>query len=1268
MLSRKKIIAIIAFIFMSLIMFTFANPGNTDTAPVINVDPLLVKIVLGTDYDVMTGVTVKDDNDTLTADADITDTKALAVGDHVITYSVTDTSNNTDTAERTIRVLTLSGDEDLDGYTNKEEVVALTNFDDINDRPTYAREATITLSVGNVYTMEVFGVEPTFTASATDVADGVLPVVITNNINPNIVGTYTVTFRATDSLGNVRTILRPFTVVDSAIPVITLTGDATINIVKGLTTYTDQGAVVTDNYDTGLLASVVLLGDPLVVGSYTLTYNAIDLSGNNALPVVRTINVLDPKADLDGDKYTNGEEVLAETDFNNAESHPEYNYAPTIEEDNFSHMEINTTIPTFTATATDVADGDVIVNIEHDINSHVLGEYTITFTATDSLGNVTILEKDFHVVDTTAPIVTLNGGDMNVEINTTFTDPGFTITDNSGEVLPLILNVYYSPTGADGTWVGALGNEVRTNVLGHYAVWYGAEDSSHNEAYAMRRYVTVVDTKKPIVTLNGGDMNVEINTIFTDPGVIVTDNSGEVLTANLTVYYSPTGADSTWVGALGNEVRTNILGHYAVWYGAEDSSHNVADSVRRYVTIVDTKKPVVTLIGGNMTVEINTIFTDPGVIITDNSGEVLTSNLTVYYSPTGADGTWVGALGNEVRTNVLGQYNVWYGAEDSSHNVADSVRRTVTISDTKKPIINLVGGNMTVEVNTTFTDPGVIITDNSGEVLTANLTVYYSPTGADGTWVGALGNEVRTNVLGQYNVWYGAEDSSHNVADSVRRTVTVSDTTKPIITKKVASDVYYEVGSILPSIADLVIAIDNYDGNITDHVYILANPNMNRIGTYLVEFYVLDSSGNRGYTPLRVHVIDTKKPVVTLIGGNMTVEINTIFTDPGVIITDNSGEVLTANLTVYYSPTGADGTWVGALGNEVRTNVLGQYNVWYGAEDSSHNVADSVRRTVTISDTKKPIINLVGGNMTVEVNTTFTDPGVIITDNSGEVLTANLTVYYSPTGADGTWVGALGNEVRTNVLGQYNVWYGAEDSSHNVADSVRRTVTVVDLIKPVITLIGGNIELVIGQTFTDPGFTVSDNYALLTNADVVVNSDVNINAEGTYHVTYTVSDGFNTTTVTRTVVVGPLITELSVSDPSGPTAYNGFVIEFNRDFIVNNGNQITISYEYSVDGGNYLAANFTKNLSTYPAMLQIGSTKILTKTIKFWGMSFDVFNPGTIPNDGDVSMQENSANTRLPEIYSQVQAGKQVKVRTVIKFILENGAVVTYKLTPVQYN
>jgi hypothetical protein len=59
-------------------------------------------------------------------------------------------------------------------------------------------------------------------------------------------------------------------------------------------TFTDPGATVSDNIDTGLSASVSGSVDTSTVGSYTLTYNATDNAGNSATPVIRTVNVVEP--------------------------------------------------------------------------------------------------------------------------------------------------------------------------------------------------------------------------------------------------------------------------------------------------------------------------------------------------------------------------------------------------------------------------------------------------------------------------------------------------------------------------------------------------------------------------------------------------------------------------------------------------------------------------------------------------------------------------------------------------------------------------------------------------------------------------------------------------------------------------------------------------------------------------------------------------------------------------------------------------------------
>ena len=80
---------------------------------------------------------------------------------------------------------------------------------------------------------------------------------------------------------------------DTTAPVITLTGEATINLNVG-DAYTESGATATDDVDGEV--AVVISGsvDTNVAGTYTITYNASDGASNPAVEVTRTVNVVTP--------------------------------------------------------------------------------------------------------------------------------------------------------------------------------------------------------------------------------------------------------------------------------------------------------------------------------------------------------------------------------------------------------------------------------------------------------------------------------------------------------------------------------------------------------------------------------------------------------------------------------------------------------------------------------------------------------------------------------------------------------------------------------------------------------------------------------------------------------------------------------------------------------------------------------------------------------------------------------------------------------------
>lgn len=250
-MDKKKIIAIILFILLGLLIFTFANPGPStldpvevpgqsdgdkdteddekieepdvdaeydeddeetdrpvveiDNAPIIEINPKTITILLGQNYDVMTGVKASDDNDIVKVTASVIDTTKLEVGTHTITYTTSDRAGYTTTATRTIVVLDPKGDNDEDGYTNEEEIENGNNPDDKEDHPDYNTKPTIDFSAC-ITSMVVYDELPNFEecVKATDEFYGTegVTIEVTNDVNPNQFGKYTITVVAKDNLEN----------------------------------------------------------------------------------------------------------------------------------------------------------------------------------------------------------------------------------------------------------------------------------------------------------------------------------------------------------------------------------------------------------------------------------------------------------------------------------------------------------------------------------------------------------------------------------------------------------------------------------------------------------------------------------------------------------------------------------------------------------------------------------------------------------------------------------------------------------------------------------------------------------------------------------------------------------------------------------------------------------------------------------------------------------------------------------------------------------
>ena len=288
--------------------------------------------------------------------------------------------------------------------------------------------------------------------SVIDYEDGDLTgtknVVITSNVNMNVVGNYEIIYRATDSHGNSTVAVRNVYVRDLTPPVGVLLGKHKDTVAVG-TTYNDPGVSMSDNYDTALTLKVTSTLNTNVLGTYRITYKVIDASGNRGSTLIRTVVVVDtiaPRIIVPGGSDTIVVEVYQKFDLD------------VVVTDNYY------------AALSPTVEGEFYKRFPDSIPTK-LGVYALVYTVSDSSGNSTTVTKPVLVGDFTAP-------EIDVII------PGIEVT-NLEELPPLedLVNVtdnYYAVSDLVFTIVGGDWEDRDTTKEGTYFITIRAEDPSGN--------------------------------------------------------------------------------------------------------------------------------------------------------------------------------------------------------------------------------------------------------------------------------------------------------------------------------------------------------------------------------------------------------------------------------------------------------------------------------------------------------------------------------------------------------------------------------------------------------------------------------------------------------------------------------------------------------------------------------------------------------------------------------------------------------------------
>ncbi|MES2332665.1 MAG: LamG-like jellyroll fold domain-containing protein [Bacteroidota bacterium] len=554
--------------------------------------------------------------------------------------------------------------------------------------------------------------------------------------------TITRTWKATDIAGNYSECVQTITVQDITKPVITCSGDVTVNCQDDNTSAATGVATATDNCAGSANIAITqsdastYSSDPSNVLHYnytiTRTWKATDIAGNYS-ECVQTITV----QDITKPVITCPGNITVNCQNNNSSS------------------------ATGVATATDNCAGSANIAItQSDAStyssdpSNVLHyNYVITRTwrATDVAHNYSECVQTITVQDVTKPVITCPGNvTVNCQDNNTSTATGVaTATDNcAGSANIAITQSDVSTYSSDPS-----------NVL-HYnyvitRTWR-ATDVAHNFSECVQT-ITVQDVTKPVITCPGNiTVNCQDNNTSAVTGVATaTDNC--VGAANIAITQSDV---STYSSDPSNVLHYNYV--ITRTWRATDVAHNFSECVQT-ITVRDITKPVITLPSAiTLNCQDNTSPANTGTA----TGTDICSPVTITYSDVS---TQVASLTSAAHYNYT--ITRTWTATDVTGNYISGVQ-TITVRDIAKPVITLPAAiTLNCQDNSSPANTGTA----TGTDICSPVTITYSDVNTQVTSLTSAGHYNYTIT----RTWTAADATGNNISGV--QIITVRDITKPVI-------------------------------------------------------------------------------------------------------------------------------------------------------------------------------------------------------------------------------------------------------------------------------------------------------------------------------------------------------------------------------------------------------------------------------------------------------------------------------------------------------
>ena len=951
----------------------------------------------------------------------------FSVGVHTITWSATDTANNTGSAT---------------------QIVTITD----TGAPVLTLPANMTVEAD-----AASGATVSYTVSASDIVDGVLtPACTPASGSTFALGTTSVSCSVTDSASLTTSGGFNISVVDTTAPIVSAPLDVTTEA-TGLTTAVSLGVASAMDQVSGVITPIPSNNGPFTVGVYNIIWSATD-TANNTGTASQTVTITDttaPSLNLPADisqgaasaagaivNYSASANDIAEgsivvsclpasgsmftigttavncsaTDSSNNSASASFNVtvadtgAPTLSLPANITAEATSAsgaIVSFTATANDAIDGVIAAScIPASGSTFGLGNNAVNCSAQDLEGNSASAGFTISIIDTTPPGVT---APVSVSVEAT------------GVTTPVTLGNASATDLVSGTLTPSASSSGPFTVGVHTITWT-ATDAANNTGSATQT-VTITDTTAPMLSLPTGIRQEATSA------------------AGAMVSYSATANDivdgviaANCVPASGS---TFALGISVVTCNATDSS-SLTTTGSFNVSVVDTTPPVVTS-PANISIEATGSFTAVS-LGTATANDTVSGVLT--------------AVADNLGPFAVGVHTITWSATDAANNTG-SATQLVTVNDIGSPSLNLPA-NITSEA-TAGTGAVVNYTVSATDVVDGTLSPTCSPLSGS------------SFALGITTVNCSATDSS-NQTTSGSFTVTVQDTTGPTLT--LPADVTVNATASAAVVRYTATANDVVDGSVLANCSPLSGSSF-ALGTTLVNCSATDGSNNTTTGSFNILVVDS-----TVIndapnahaGMDQNVLVGDLVTLDGSLSSDVNGDTLTYQW-VLNKPLGSSAVLVNATSAhpEFTADVAGSYAVQLVVNDG---LVDSIlAASVTIT-----------AQLPVDVAPTITAPADITVDSSGYLTPVALGVASATDPEDGVLL-AVADNTGPFAPGRHVITWSVTDSANNTVSDTQ----LVDVLPMVNFPIDQQAEpgRLVHLTLTMNGF--APEYPVDINYDVTAN-------------------------------------------------------------------------------------------------------------------------------------------------------------------------------------